>query len=129
MSSSIYSRLAVTNIKNNRKTYVPYILAAILTVMMYYIMDALSKTAAVGDGSLKSVLDCAVWVIIIFAIIFLFYTNSFLIKRRKKEIGVYNILGMGKPHIARMLTIETMITAVLSIGAGLICGIIFSKLM
>ena len=44
MSSSIYSRLAVTNIKNNRKTYVPYILAAILTVMMYYIMDALSKT-------------------------------------------------------------------------------------
>ena len=129
MSSSIYSRLAVTNIKNNRKTYVPYILAAILTVMMYYIMDALSKNPEIGDGSLKSVLDCAVWVIIIFAIIFLFYTNSFLIKRRKKEIGVYNILGMGKPHIARMLTIETMITAVLSIGTGMICGIIFSKLM
>ena len=76
MSSSIYSRLAVTNIKNNRKTYVPYILAAILTVMMYYIMDALSKNPEIGDGSLKSVLDCAVWVIIIFAIIFLFYTNS-----------------------------------------------------
>lgn len=129
MSSSIYSRLAVTNIKNNRKTYVPYILTAILTVMMYYIMDALSKNPEIGDGSLKSVLDCAVWVIIIFAIIFLFYTNSFLIKRRKKEIGVYNILAMGKPHIARMLTIETMITAVLSIGAGMICGIIFSKLM
>ena len=60
MSSSIYSRLAVTNIKNNRKTYVPYILTAILTVMMYYIMDALSKNPEIGDGSLKSVLDCVV---------------------------------------------------------------------
>lgn len=92
-------------------------------------MDALSRNASVGDGNLKSVLVCAVGVIIVFAVIFLFYTNSFLIKRRKKEIGVYNILGMGKRHIAKMLFIETLITAVVSIGVGITGGIVFSKLM
>ena len=58
----------------------------------------------------------------IFAVILLFYTNSFLVKRRKKEIGVYNILGMGKRHIARMMIVETLITAVVSIGIGLLAG-------
>lgn len=129
MSSSIYRRLAVTNIKNNRKTYIPYILTAVLTVMMYYILDSLSRNPSIVNGNLKLILDYAVKVIVVFALIFLFYTNSFLIKRRKKEIGVYNILGMGKGHIARMLTIETMITTVVSIVAGLLAGLIFSKLM
>jgi len=68
-------------------------------------------------------------VIIVFAVIFLFYTNSFLIKRRKKEIGVYNILGMGKRHIARMMAVETILTAGISILGGLVFGIIFGKLM
>lgn len=129
LSSSIYGKLAFTNLKNNRKTYVPYILTSILTVMMYYIMDALSRSSSIVDPSLQSVLTYAVGVIMIFAVIFLFYTNSFLIKRRKKEIGVYNILGMGKRHIAQMLTVETVVTAVISIGAGLAFGIIFSKFM
>ena len=129
MSSAIYGKLALTNLKNNRKTYVPYILTAILTVMMYYIMDALSRSRSIVDPSLQSVLTCAVGVIMIFAVIFLFYTNSFLIKRRKKEIGVYNILGMGKRHIAQMLAVETVVTAAASIGAGLVFGIIFSKFM
>lgn len=129
MNSGIYGKLAVTNLKNNRKTYIPYILTSILTVMMYYIMDALAGNKDVGDGNLKLCLNYAVGVIIIFAVIFLFYTNSFLIKRRKKEIGVYNILGMGKRHIAKMLLIENLITAVISIGAGLLGGIVFSKLM
>ncbi|KMZ53209.1 ABC transporter permease [Dorea sp. D27] len=129
MNKSIYSKLAVTNIKNNRKTYIPYILTAVLTVMMYYIMDALARNKSVGDGSLRACLNYALGVIIVFAVIFLFYTNSFLIKRRKKEIGVYNILGMGKRHIAKMLTIESLITAVTSIAAGLVTGIVFSRLM
>lgn len=129
MSSAIYGKLALTNLKNNRKTYVPYILTSILTVMMYYIMDALSRNDSIVDPSLQSVLTCAVGVIMIFAVIFLFYTNSFLIKRRKKEIGVYNILGMGKRHIAQMLAVETVVTAAASIGAGLVFGIIFSKFM
>ena len=67
--------------------------------------------------------------IVVFAVIFLFYTNSFLIKRRKKEIGVYNILGMGKRHIARMMAVETILTAGISILGGLVFGIIFGKLM
>lgn len=129
MNKSIYSKLALTNIKNNRKTYIPYILTAVLTVMMYYIMDALARNKSVGDGSLRLCLNYALGVIIVFAVIFLFYTNSFLIKRRKKEIGVYNILGMGKRHIAKMLTVESLITAGASIAVGLATGVIFSKLM
>lgn len=117
MASSIYGKLAVTNLKNNRKTYVPYILTAVLTVLMYYIMSALSMNTSALEfhSSLGSILPLGVRIILIFAVIFLFYTNSFLIKQRKKEIGIYNILGMGKRHIARMLLIETLITAGISI--------------
>ncbi|MCI9026375.1 MAG: ABC transporter permease [Dorea sp.] len=129
MSSSIYGKLALTNLKNNRKTYIPYVLTSILTVMMYYIMDGLSRNSSIGDGNVHLVLVYARAVILIFAVIFLFYTNSFLIKRRKKEIGVYNILGMGKRHIARMLIVETLVTATVSIGTGILFGGIFSKLM
>lgn len=129
MNSSIYIKLAATNIKNNRKTYVPYVFTAVLTVMMYYIMDSLSRNESVGDGNLQLILKYAVVIIIIFAVIFLFYTNSFLIKRRKKEIGVYNILGMGKGHLGKMLAVEMLFTAVTSIGAGLLFGTIFSRLM
>lgn len=129
MSRSIYSRLALTNLKNNKKTYLPYILTAILTVMMYYMIDALSRNNGIGEGNLQLVLTYAVGVVIIFAVIFLFYTNSFLIKRRKKEIGVYNILGMGKRHIARMLFVETLIISIVSIAAGLVFGVLFSRFM
>lgn len=129
MSSSIYTKLAWTNLKNNHKTYVPYILTSVLTVMMFYIMNALSQTDEITNVSLKLLLEYAVGVIVVFAVIFLFYTNSFLIKRRKKEIGVYNILGMGKSHIAKMLIVETAIVMIVSLSAGLLTGIVFGKLM
>ena len=85
MNSSIYSKLAVTNLKNNRKTYVPYILTAVLTVMMYYIIDALSRNSSVGWKDVRLVLSYAAVVVQVFAVIFLFYTNSFLMKRRKRK--------------------------------------------
>ena len=129
MSSSIYSRLALTNIRNNRRSYVPYIITAVLTVMMFYIMDALARNKSISSENLKLCLSYASVVIVVFSVIFLFYTNSFLIKRRKKEIGVYNVLGMGKRHIAKMLCIETVITAALSILPGIVFGIIFGKVM
>lgn len=129
MNNFIYEKLAVTNLKNNRKTYVPYIFTGVLTVMMFYIIDALSRGKGITKNTLKICLQYATGVIIIFAVIFLFYTNSFLIKRRKKEIGVYNILGMGKRHIARMMAVETILTAGISILGGLVFGIIFGKLM
>lgn len=129
MNNFIYEKLAVTNLKNNRKTYVPYIFTGVLTVMMFYIIDALSKGKGITQNTLKICLQYATGVLIVFAVIFLFYTNSFLIKRRKKEIGVYNILGMGKRHIARMMAIETILTAGISILGGLVFGVIFGKLM
>ncbi len=129
MNNFIYEKLAVTNLKNNRKTYVPYIFTGVLTVMMFYIIDALSKGKGITQNTLKICLQYTTGVIIVFAVIFLFYTNSFLIKRRKKEIGVYNILGMGKRHIARMMAVETILTAGISILGGLVFGIIFGKLM
>ena len=129
MNNFIYEKLAVTNLKNNRKTYVPYIFTGVLTVMMFYIIDALSSGEGITQNTLKICLQYATGVIIVFAVIFLFYTNSFLIKRRKKEIGVYNILGMGKRHIARMMAVETILTAGISILGGLVFGIIFGKLM
>lgn len=129
MNNFIYEKLAVTNLKNNRKTYVPYIFTGVLTVMMFYIIDALSGGKGITQNTLKICLQYATGVIIVFAVIFLFYTNSFLIKRRKKEIGVYNILGMGKWHIARMMAVETILTAGISILGGLVFGIIFGKLM
>ena len=129
MNNFIYEKLAVTNLKNNRKTYVPYIFTGVLTVMMFYIIDALSRGKGITQDTLKICLQYATGVIVVFAVIYLFYTNSFLIKRRKKEIGVYNILGMGKRHIARMMAVETILTAGISILGGLVFGIIFGKLM
>ena len=129
MNNFIYEKLAVTNLKNNRKTYVPYIFTGVLTVMMFYIIDALSRGKGITQDTLKICLQYATGMIVVFAVIFLFYTNSFLIKRRKKEIGVYNILGMGKRHIARMMAVETILTAGISILGGLVFGIIFGKLM
>ena len=91
--------------------------------------DVLFHSKDIGSENLKLMLQYSVGVIMIFAVILLFYTNSFLVKRRKKEIGVYNILGMGKRHIARMMIVETLITATVSIGIGLLAGIVFGKLM
>ena len=129
MSSKIYGKLAITNLKNNRKTYVPYILMAVLSVMMYYIVGGMAQ----GDNglreSVKMIMGYMKGLLMLFSVIFLFYTNSFLIKRRKREIGIYNILGMGKGHIAKMLAIETIITALISIVGGVLFGIVFGKLM
>lgn len=81
MSRSVYTKLALTNLKNNRKTYVPYVLTAIVTVMMYYILRGLASGSSVGDRTLQRVLEYSLSVVVIFSVLFLFYTNSFLMKR------------------------------------------------
>lgn len=129
MSSKIYGKLAITNLKNNRKTYVPYILMAVLSVMMYYIVGGMAQGNNGLSKNVKMIMGYMNGLLMIFSVIFLFYTNSFLIKRRKREIGIYNILGMGKGHIAKMLAIEAVITAFISIFGGIILGIVFGKLM
>ena len=131
MNSKIYGKLAVTNLKNNGKSYVPYILASAFSVMMYYIMDNLYRNRSlIEKGSpLAIMLSYADVVLLIFSVIFLFYINSFLIKRRKKELGIYNILGMGKGHLAKMLFIESVITTAASVIGGILAGILFGKLV
>ena len=129
MNRSIYTKLAFSNLKNNRKTYIPYVLIAILTVMMYYMMGNLAANSPMHQEALQIILNLSVHVIEVFALIFLFYTNSFLIKRRKKEIGVYHILGMGKPQLAKMLVIETLVTGGTSIFGGIFLGTMLAKLM
>lgn len=129
MSRKIYGKLAITNLKNNRKTYVPYILMAVLSVMMYYIVGGMAQGNNGLSENVKMIMGYMNGLLMIFSVIFLFYTNSFLIKRRKREIGIYNILGMGKGHIAKMLAIEAVITAFISIFGGILLGIVFGKLM
>lgn len=131
--SSLYRRLAFSNIKNNRRIYVPYMLSALGTIMMFYIICALPESidaeALFGGRTVQAFLSVGTNVIAVFAVIFLFYTNSFIIKRRKKELGLYNILGLEKKHIARIILLETFITAFVSLAVGLLLGIIFNKLM
>lgn len=129
----MYFKLAAINIKKNAKMYVPYIITSVITIMMFYIMIFLAFNPGLdtmkGNDSLRVVLSLGIYVIGIFAVIFLFYTNSFLLKRRKKEIGLYNILGMEKKHIAKMMTIENIYSYLINMILGLFFGILFSKLM
>ena len=131
MRSRIYSKLAWTNICKNRKTYLPYMVSAIGMVMMFFLTINLSmdpQVATFEEGNwMQLILRLGSIVIGLFSVIFLFYTNSFLMKRRKTELGLYHVLGMGKTHIASVLLWETLFTALLSICAGAIGGMVFSK--
>lgn len=129
----LYFKLAKTNLSNNKPFYIPYIISSIITVAMLYMMSFLSDNKGLnkimGADSLAIIFRLGVGIIVIFSYIFLFYTNSFIIKRRKKEIGVYNILGMEKRHLSKVLFVETMYSAVISMVCGIIIGIAFSKFM
>lgn len=111
----------------------PYILTCIGTMMMFYVMHAISLNDGLlnmpNSMSLQSILSMGVVVILIFSVIFLLYTNSFLIKRRKKELGLFNVLGMEKKHITWVLFFETLFTSLISLAFGLFGGIILNKLM
>ena len=131
MRGTIYNRLAWTNIRKNRKTYLPYMVSAIGMVMMFFLTINLSmdpQVATFEEGNwVQLILRLGAIVIALFSVIFLFYTNSFLMKRRKTELGLYHVLGMGKTHIARVLLCENLLTAIISIGVGAIGGMVFSK--
>lgn len=132
MRGGFYIRLAKDGILKNRKFYFPYILTCICMIMMFYVVRFLSvnetfKTIRGGD-LLQGLLGVGVFVVAVFALIFLFYTNSFLVRRRQKEFGLYNILGMGKRNLVKILIWENLITAAVSIVLGLLCGVLFSKL-
>jgi len=132
MKMHLYPTLAMSGIKNNRQIYLPYIFSCIGSVMMSYIINYVSTAPAVksihGGATLVGILATGKFVIAVFTLIFLFYTNSFLIKRRNKEFGLYNILGMDKKGISRVIVWESIIVSAISIAGGLFLGIAFSKL-
>ena len=133
MTKTFYPKLAASNIKKNRKTYIPYILTCILTVAMYYIVKSLSMNPGMeqmmGGSYVSYTMLFGSLIVGLFALIFLFYTNSFLIKRRKKEFAVFNILGMEKRHLAAVLAWETLYVMLISMAAGLGVGIVMDKAM
>ena len=131
MKLSLYPKLAVDGIRKNKRLYLPFILTCIGMVMMHYIITFLRCGEFIeylpGASILRVTLGMGSIVIAMFACIFLFYTNSFLIRRRKKEFGLYNILGMEKKHIGIILAFETLFTFLIAILCGLVFGIAFSK--
>ncbi len=133
MRIGFYPKLAASNMKKNRKTYFPYVLTCILTIAMFYVFKSLALNPGIekmfGGSTIAYILELGSFVVALFAFVFLFYTNSFLIKRRKKEFGVFNILGMEKRHLALVLGWETLYVFVISLSAGLAFGIAVDKLM
>ncbi len=131
MKHFFYARLALQNIRKNAQTYIPYLLTCIGSVMMFDILLTLAcsrEIAAMHGGSdMRTILNLGCFIIALFAGGFLFYTNSFLMKRRKMEIGLYNILGMGKRHIGKILFFETAIIAAVSLAGGITGGFLLSK--
>lgn len=131
MKMGFYLKMAWSGIYKNKRLYTPYILTCMGMVMMYYIIAFLCASEALsvmpGGVVVQEMMMLGKGVIGVFAALFLFYTNSFLVRRRKKEFGLYNILGMGKWNLARILLRESLITAVLALAGGLTAGIAFSK--
>ncbi len=131
--SSFFPRLALVNITRNGQFYRPYLLALCSTAAAFYIVVALASAqdlpVMTRYAYLSMFMTIGTVVVAIFAAIFLTYTNSFLMKRRKRELGLYNILGMGKIHIALMLGMETVYTALIGIGGGLALGLLLQKLV
>lgn len=129
MRKGFFARLALMGIRKNRKVYYPYLLTAVITVAMLYIICSLSMNPSLNSGTLAFSLQLGVGVTTCFSVIFLFYTNSFLMKRRKKEFGLYNILGMEKKHIGRVVAWETILILLASLAAGFGIGLLLEKLM
>lgn len=129
MGNRFYFRMASTNMLLNRKFYAPYLLTCGMSVAMLFIIYSMAITDLPGGSTMRSLMMLGTIVIILFSAIFLFYTNSFLIKRRKRELALYNILGMEKRHIAVVMFYETLLTALVSIAGGLLFGVVLDKLM
>ena len=132
MKLGFYPRLAWNGIGKNKRLFVPYILATAGTAAVFYIMFYLASGDLLdgmrGGTAAQSTLSFGVFVIVAFALLFLFYCNSFLVRRRYKEFGLYSILGMNKHNISRILAWETLFTALLSLLGGVFIGVLLSKL-
>ena len=132
MRHKLYPRLAWQGITKNKRLYLPFLLTCVGMVMMTYILLSLASSPLLktipGGDAMPMILGLGSFTMAAFAVLFLFYTNSFLIRRRNREFGLYNILGMGKGNLAKVLAWEAVIMALFSIAAGEALGILLSKL-
>ena len=133
MHKRIFSRLAKQNIRNNKSTYIPYMITCIFCIAMIYMMEFLRDCPTLDQAvrqadEVRMIVFTGEIVVEIFCIIFLIYSNSFLMKRRQKEIGLYNILGLERNHIGIVMFLEMIITSIGSLAGGIATGIIGSKL-
>ena len=131
MNHLLYPKLAWQSLRQNFKFWLPYLLSIIGCSGAFYILLAMAAAPDLPDKTRYAYLSVftsiGAFVVALFSFIFLFYTNSFLMKRRTKELGLYNVLGMGKRHIAKVLAFEMLYTALMGIGGGLVFGHAFSK--
>ncbi len=131
MRKTMFFKMAAGNLKKNRQVYLPFILTLTGMAAIFDIMGALAVSPALdfmlGGGFMREILLMGERIVGIFSLIFLFYTNSFLLKRRKKEFGLYHILGMEKRHVALILVLELFYTVLLGLGLGLLAGTVFYK--
>ncbi len=132
MKKGFYLRLALDGMRKNRRLYLPYLLTCAGTVMMFYILSSLSVSPLMetmrGGSSMSIVLALGTIVIALFSLLFLFYTNAFLVRRRNREFGLYNILGMGKANLSRILLWEALLSALFALVVGLAGGRLIAKL-
>ncbi len=133
MNKHFFGRMAISNIKKNSEMYIPFLLTSVFMTAMLYIIYSLLQNPTLENvvcgQVLKDFLFYGQWVVVLFICIFLFYTFSFLFKNRKKEFGLYNVFGMEKKHIARVLAIEILIIFLTSVIAGVLLGILLDKLV
>lgn len=132
MNRCFYLKMAADNLKRNKEIYIPYLLASGIMIMVYYIFLLIAGNEGMNNIpeslTLKMIMNIGVWVGAVFSVIFIFYANSFLIKQRKTEFGLYGILGLEKRHVAKVMFWETGIAAAASIGGGIVAGTVFAKL-
>ena len=132
MPKSLYRKLSITILKNNKQSYIPFVLTCTGMVALYYIILALKSSKELkklsGMGTLNNILSIVLFVVGMFALIFIFYTNSFLMKRRKNEFALYNMLGTQKKHLLKILAWENFYTALCSMTLGIFIGAVFYKI-
>ena len=131
--SGFYPRLALVNLLRSRQFYLPYLLSCSGTAAMYYIVNYLSRSQIIagvrGAPYLQTLMMLGTMVVALFSIVLMLYANSFVMKRRRRELGLYNVLGMEKRHIAHLMLWETLLCALTSLVLGLAFGLLFSKLV
>ena len=128
----LYLKLSLDGIRKNYRLYIPYILTGTLVIMMFYVLLYLSSSKSLWSMPaatfLAAVLPLGIVVIAVFSVLFLFYTNSFLIKTRAREFGLYNILGMNRHNLSILLFFENAIVFIAALLSGLMFGVAFSKM-